>query len=54
MKNTMRAFGLLLTMVGGAFASAAPEIDPGAGGSAIAVLGAAILILRSRKGKPKG
>jgi len=46
---------LILLLCVAAFASAdvAPEIDPGAGGSALATLGAAILILRSRYRKPK-
>ena len=48
-----RTLILLLCVAAFASASDAPEIDPGTGGSALATLGAAILILRSRFKKPK-
>lgn len=47
----MRAIVVLLSAAAFAAASSAPEIDLGAGGSAIATLGGALLILRSRFGK---
>ncbi len=52
----MKAFGMTLLLVGmaGILAAdrvAAPEIDPGSAGSAIALLSGALLVLRSRRAR---
>ncbi len=47
-----RILGLMMMVVGAsvcAMATNTPEIDPATGGSAIALVGGALLILRSRK-----
>jgi hypothetical protein len=47
-----KTLGMLLVFVGVSvcsFASAVPEIDPATGGSALALVAGAMLIIRSRK-----
>ena len=47
-----RILGIVLLMVGASvcgLAALTPEIDPASGGSAVALVGGALLILRSRK-----
>jgi hypothetical protein len=52
MNKMMKLAGLALLVIGVAsvgFASAVPEIDAATGANALALLGGALLIIRSRK-----
>ncbi len=48
----MKTLGMMLLMVGvsaACFGAVTPEIDPASGGSALALVAGALLVIRSRK-----
>jgi hypothetical protein len=48
MKSILKLVGLGVVLAGAAMAAAAPEIDPASVGTPLALLGGAMLIIRSR------